>query len=183
MSGTTRLAPPEEGLLAPGTIRLFGNTYRGLQIGEFGASPASNHPLARALRESKSGAPKPMLARIYGFTYLGNYFKLSEPLVFLVFGEGTPLNKERCDQLATTGIEFTSQHFSEGVLMWACDQLDMAVRIDVTVGWMKDLLLATELTGDSNITGGDTVRRSDIMGDSGFQVGRGGDSLSRPRRG
>lgn len=183
MSGTTRLIPPEEGLLAPGTIRLFGSAYRGLQIGEFGVSPASNHPLARALREAKSGDPKPMLARIYGFSYLGNYFKLSEPLVFLVFGEGVPVSQQTRDQLSTTGIEFTSQHFSGGVLMWACDQLDMTVRIDVTVGWMKDLLLAPELTGDSNVTGGDIVRRSDVMGDSGFQVGRGSDPMSRPRRG
>ncbi|HLB98342.1 MAG TPA: hypothetical protein VJK90_11790, partial [Acetobacteraceae bacterium] len=31
------------------------------------------------------------LARIYGFSYLGNYFKLTAPPVLLVWGEGDPM--------------------------------------------------------------------------------------------
>src|SRR3954447_11328248 len=82
--------PPElgEGLLASSTIRLFGRPFLGLRLGTLGAAPASNNPLAAAFRAAGAAGNEQSLARIYGFSYLGNYFKLAEPLVFLVYGPG-----------------------------------------------------------------------------------------------
>jgi hypothetical protein len=168
-----------EGLLSSGLVRLFGRPFGGLKLGDLGTSAASNNPLATALR---AGAT-PTLARVYGFSYLGNYYKLAEPLVFLVFGEaravppGATTTELGIDVL---GIEFKDSDFPEGVFMWHVDQLDITIRIDIRIGWIKDLLLS-EMSGDSNITGGDTVRRADIVGRDGNLVGRDGNLIGRGR--
>lgn len=169
-----------EGLLASGLVRLFGRPFTGLTLGDFGTSPTSNHPLAVSLR---SPGAAPTLARIYGFSYLGNYYKLAEPLVFLVFTAGRPVpsGAKAADLgIDVLGIEFKDEDFTEGVVMWHVDQLDMAVRIDIRIGWIKDLLLS-EMSGDTNVTGGDSVRRADIVGRDGNLVGRDGNLIGRGR--
>ena len=169
----------DEGLLSSGLVRLFGRPFGGLTLGDLGASPTSNNPLAVALR---AGAT-PTLARIYGFSYLGNYYKLAEPLVFLVFGEGRslPAGAKATDLgIDVLGIEFKDSDFTDGVTMWHVDQLDITVRIDIRIGWIKDLLLS-EMSGDNNITGGDTVRRADLVGRDGNLVGRDGNLIGRGR--
>lgn len=151
-----------EGLLAPGTVRLFGRPFTGLQIGELGTSTTSNSPLVQQLL----GSTDKSLARIYGFGYLGNYYKLPEPLVFLVFGPGMPVPSGFRVPEIDTGIIGTEQKtfdFDEGVRMWSCDQLDITVRVDIRIGWVKDLLLATEMTSDNNVTGGAETRRADMV--------------------
>ena len=82
-----------EGLLAPSGVRLFGRDYTGLTIAELGLNPTSNDPLVTQLSNAKpvDGKLPYGLARIYGFSYLGNYFKLASPIVMLVWGAGTPL--------------------------------------------------------------------------------------------
>ena len=57
------------------------------------------------------------------------------------------------------GVEFQDETFVEGIRMWSVDQLDMSVRIDLTIGWMRDIFLGPEMGGDNNITG-----RSDLVG-------------------
>src|SRR5277367_871222 len=82
-----------EALLAPSTIRLFGRKFTGLTIGDLGLGESSTNPLVQRLAAAAADPTKPAnqfgLARIYGFTYLGNYFKLTAPPVLLVWGEGT----------------------------------------------------------------------------------------------
>jgi hypothetical protein len=176
----------DEGLLAPGTIRLFGRPFEGLRLGDLGANPNSNHPLAQAVRSAEAANLPAGFARIYAFTYLGNYFKLPEPLVFLVFGEGIPVTAvtpvtpatPAIRPIGTVGVEFLGSDFSEGVLVWPCDQMDVAVRIDIRIGWMKDLLLAEEMGPDNNMTGGDAVRRADIVGNANV-VGRDANLVGR----
>jgi hypothetical protein len=174
-----------EGLFAPGTIRLFGRLFTGLELGELSLDPASNNPLQAQLAAragSTDPANKAQLARIYAFSYSGNYIKLGQPVVFLVYGPGTeikagyPTPENSLDDL---GVEFKGGDFAETVRMWTCDQLDVAVRVDITIGWMKDVLLAEETTGDNNITGGDQVRRADIVGRDGMFVGRDGMAVGR----
>jgi hypothetical protein len=60
------------------------------------------------------------------------------------------------------------------------DQLDITVRVDIRIGWIKDLLLS-EMSGDTNVTGGDTVRRADVVGRDGNLVGRDGNLIGRGR--
>ncbi len=172
-----------EGLLASGLIRLFGRPFTGLTLGDFGASPVSNDPLAVALRQP---GVKPSLIRVYAFSYLGTYTKLPEPQVFLVFSEGKPVasGADANDVSADIfGAENFQDYFTEGVRMWTADQLDIAIRIDIRIGWMQDLLAGTDsrradLVGrDGNLVG----RDGNLVGRDGNLVGRDGNLIGRGR--
>src|SRR5579875_794596 len=167
-AGNTRPAPPPklpelgEGLLVPGTVRPFGRAFTGLTLGDPGASDTSTNPLIQKLASGSTGK----LARIYGFSYLGNYYKLAEPVVFLVLSDGYPVPSGfRVPEIdmGWTGTEQKIFDFDDSVLMWTCDQLDITVRIDIRIGWVKDLLLAAEMSGDNNMTGGSETRRADMV--------------------
>lgn len=90
-----------ETLLAPSTIRLFGRPFLGLTINDHGRDGSMSNPLTSRLaaaivnQAAAAAANEPIadadlfsLARIYGFSYLGNYFKLTAPTVLLVWGAG-----------------------------------------------------------------------------------------------
>src|SRR5580704_15646138 len=122
-----------EALLAPSTIRLFGRKFTGLQVGDLGLGASSTNPLVQRLAAAAADPTNPAnkfgLARIYGFSYLGNYFKMTAPTVLLVWGDGAPVpfgmaNPISMDQM---GVEFQDESFVEQILMWAVDQLDMSV--------------------------------------------------------
>jgi len=176
-------SPKGEGLFSSGGVRLFGRPFNGLQVGDLGINPTSNNPLQVMLGQKFSDpANPPQLARIYGFSYLGNYFKLAEPLVFLVFGEGTVIESgcpKPDNSLDNVGVEIKGLEFTDGVRMWIADQADIAVRIDITVGWLNDILLSEEMGSDNNMTGGAQLRRSYIVGHDGSLVGRDGSMVGR----
>ena len=173
------IATLAEGLLSPGTIRLFGRPFTGLAVGDLGVSLSRQNPLAAALKAATDAKEGVSLARVYAFTYLGNYFKLAEPLVFLVFGAGEPVPSGTADvEAGQLGVETHNVPFAAGIRVWAVDQLDMAVRIEIRVGWMKDLLLS-EMSGDSNMTGGGEVRRADLVGRDANLVGRDANLVGR----
>ncbi len=144
-----------ETLLACSTVRLFGRPFEGLVL----------HPakLGRQIATER----KPGLARIYGFSWQGNYFKLSAPAVYLVYGPGKVVEPgtDRAE-IGATGVEFKDEFFSVGVLMWAAYDVDFAVRIDITAGWLSEILIAPEASDASNMTGvGDgSDRRGSITG-------------------
>ena len=175
--------PLGEGLFGSGGVRLFGRVFTGLTIGDLGLNPASNNPLQTMIAANASNPEtQPRLARIYGFSYLGNYFKLAEPLVFMVFGDGTPIPSGYptpdipVDDL---GVESKGMDFADGVRMWLADQSDVALRVDITIGWLSDILLSEEMSPGNNTTGGNDIRRSDIVGHDGSLVGRDGSLVGR----
>jgi hypothetical protein len=152
-----------ETLFASSTIRLFGREFVGLQVGELGLLPHLNAPLLTALRNSDRQNLR--LARIYGYSYEGNYFKLADPTVFLVYGDGFPVTPGQSPiALGIAGVEFKDEIFAEHVRMWPVDQLDMAVRIDITIGWMQDILLDNEETPVDNVTASNISARPDLVG-------------------
>jgi hypothetical protein len=110
------------------------------------------------------------LARIYGFSYQGNYYKLATPTVLLVYGEGEPIPPSiQPVALSLVGVEFKDETFSDEVRMWSQDQTDYSVRIDITPGWLEDILLIPELSTEANVTGGDSPEltgRSQVVGRS-----------------
>lgn len=175
--------PLGEGLFGSGGVRLFGRAFTGLVLGDLGLNPASNNPLQMMLAQrANDPESRPRLARIYGFSYLGNYFKLAEPLVFLVFGDGVDIKSGYPDPenpLDKLGIEAKGMDFADGVRMWLADQSDVAVRVDITIGWLSDILLSQEMGADNNTTGGTEIRRSDIVGHDGSLVGRDGSLVGR----
>jgi hypothetical protein len=172
--------PLGEGLFAPATVRLFGRRFDGLEIKDLGLNPASNNPLVLSLLKRTELDKSKQLARIYGFSYQGNYYKMSTPAVFLVYGEGEEVVAGYQDAitLSKMGVEFKDAVFSKEVRVWPADQLDVAVRIDITIGWLSDVLLADEVNPDNNMTGG-MSSRSDLVGRDGNLVGRDGNLVGR----
>ncbi len=168
-----------EGLLAGGVIHLFGRPFTGLQIGDIALPATVSHQLATSLRIAEAEGRKPSLARIYGFSHQGSYRKLPEPLIFLVFAAGVPAPSGSLDPDASpeiVGVNQTGRAFAEDVQMWTCDRLDMALRIDVRIGWFKDLLLDEAGRDDSDA---DAVRRAEIVGRDANLVGRNANLIGR----
>jgi hypothetical protein len=123
-------------------------------------TPVGAPPVLRALEEkleARNGdtGTEPGLARIYGFSFQGNYFKLAMPTVLLVYGNGlsVPPTFNRA-ALSIIGVEFKDETFASEVRMWAQDQADYSVRIDITSGWLWDVLIEPEMSDANNVTGG-----------------------------
>jgi hypothetical protein len=181
-----------ETLLTPSLVRLFGRSFTGLLLNEKDYSdtrdemPYAPNQLYTNLSADAEGKRKPGLATIYGFSYEGNYYKMSAPAVFLVHGPGIDVTAGQDPiPLGVLGVEFKDEVFAADVKMWAYDKLDQVVRVDISSGWLEDLLLNCELGNASNVTGGtgdggsDMVGRSQMTGRSQLvgrsqMIGRGG---------
>ena len=174
--------PIDETLFAGSTVRLFGTNFEGLQLNVDGGAPAGAPAAFRAVHETPAepagqAASAPRLARIYGFSYQGSYYKLPEPTVLIVYGEGAPVIPP-VEGAAPTfpGVEFNGLTFAAGVLMWEQDRSDYSVRIDITPGWLSDVLLDPGMSDGANMTTGqlpDTDARNALVGRAGM-VGRAG---------
>lgn len=152
---SSETAKPSDGepLFAPSTVRLFGRKFGGLALtGNLFSANHINNPIATLLSSQvkrsgdKAGNDTPppgvLLARIYGFSYTGVYYPTPDVPVMLVFDPGTPVEPGFLrNTLEVGGFAFSGQAFVDGVTMWELDSLDAAVRIDVTVGWLKDILM------------------------------------------
>jgi hypothetical protein len=124
--------------------------------------------------ETKPQDSTARLARIYGFSYLGNYYKIANPPVLRVYGKGFRVRpglspENRMDIL---GVEFKDEDFVRGIRMWPMDQLDVVVRIDITIGWLREILLDTDMSADTNVTGNGGGGRADVVGRDSGLVGR-----------
>ena len=191
-----------ETLLAPSLVRLFGRVFTGLLINDADArqaevTPYSPSQLERSLTSLNEKAPAdpkalagekaqndekaPTLARIYGFSFEGNYYKMAAPAIFLVHGPGIKVTAgQNPIDLGVIGVEFKDEVFAEGVLMWGYDKLDQILRIDISSGWLQDMLLDPEIGSSTNVTSGDLAPRSDMVGRS-VMVGR-SDMIGRKRK-
>jgi hypothetical protein len=183
----------DESLLAPGLIRLFGREFKGLKLADEGVDLASNNPVALKQQinslaarldklehpDSKHAATEghedkePRLARIYGFSYLGNYFKMANPPVLRVYGPGNDvIAGYEENPMDVLGVEFKNEDFVKGIRMWPADHLDVGVRIDITIGWWREILLDTDMSQETNVTSNSPVSRADVVGRDSGLVGR-----------
>jgi hypothetical protein len=166
----------DETLFAGSTVRLFGHKFEGLRLvtEDEPASAASAEEPSAAGQKRLRGAPpvlrameeqlkrrnggtglEPGLARIYGFSYLGAYYKLAEPTVLLVYGAGEPVPPTTQEAaLGLVGIEFKGETFAGQVRVWAQDRADYTVRIDITPGWLADVLVDPGMSDGTNMTTG-----------------------------
>jgi hypothetical protein len=117
---------------------------------------------------------KPRLARIYGFSYLGNYYKIANPPVIRVYGQGFKVRSGLAPEnhMDILGVEFKDEDFVQGIRMWPSDHLDVAVRIDITIGWLREILLDNDMSADANVTGNGGGGRADVVGRDSGLVGR-----------
>ena len=139
--------PDGEPLFAPSGVVLFGRKFTGLQITDnLGLSSTSSNPINSLLRQVHSaaaGSPDAAtLARIYGFVYMGAYYPTGDLPVMLVFGDGAEVPPGFENTIKIGGYAFSKEVFVRDVRAWKLDALDAAVRIDVQIGWLNDLLIA-----------------------------------------
>ncbi len=153
----------DETITANITVRLFGRDFLGLTLTPEGldkarSSKTSQNPLVQQLDPKL----EPHLARIYGFSYQGNYYKLPAATVLLVHGAGAPVPPSIDPvRLGVGGVEFKDETFASEVKMWGYDKFDFSIRIDITTGWLTDILLAEDMTNENNVTGGPVPDESD----------------------
>jgi hypothetical protein len=127
----------DESLLTPSGIKLFGREFKALTLADVPPKIRSGNNFLH----EQLAADGARLARIYGFSYQGQYFDLASPVVFLVHKEGVAPTKAA----GSTGIAAKDWDFAGDILMWEYDQADFTVRIDIESGPLEDLLLAAEL--------------------------------------
>ncbi|MGF1628617.1 MAG: hypothetical protein ACFCUT_04035 [Kiloniellaceae bacterium] len=153
----------DETLLASSQVRLFGRIFQGLKLdpGELKAVNGKRPPHNRnPLTDKLDPDLDPKLARIYGFSYEGSYYKLDAPYVFLVHGDGIEIVEP--SSMADVGVEMKDETFLKGVRMWSYDKVDFSVRIEITSGWLEEILLDAAVGNASNMTGGQFATRADM---------------------
>lgn len=109
----------------------------------------------------------PIFARIYSFSFEGNYYNLPRPLLFLVTGPGTkPTTKlrhperdfsaserQRAFETKFTGLEAKDWNFADDICVWAVDKRDLAVCLDVEVGPYQEILLDSMIAYEEDMAG------------------------------
>lgn len=155
----------DETLLSSSQVRLFGRIFHGLKLDPAGLAELSQNsalPNRNPLTDKLNPDFDPRLARIYGFTYEGSYFKLDAPYVFLVHGEGKAIDEPA--SMADVGVEIKDATFLKGVRMWSYDKVDFSIRIQVCSGWLEEILLDAAMGSATNMTAGELAPRVDLTG-------------------
>ena len=193
-----------ENLFTPSAIKLFGREFKGLSVNQGdvdGGGPLGKarippkvvqdelktkqyeqHPgrLERALRkvawdEPTMGTNYARFARIYSFSYEGQYYELPSPVLFLVYGQGT-LVDDSADKgftIDNVGLAAKDWRFASDIRMWEVDDKAMSMCIDIESGTMKQMLLEPmfELDEDMAFRGAAASRGAAVT--RGAAVGRG----------
>jgi hypothetical protein len=160
--------PLLETFLEPTRIHLFGKPFPTLS---YNPAPmqggAGNNTLSESVdAEFEDADPMPpslveqvlrraeeeegIFARIYGFSFEGHYYKLPRPLLFLVRGQAGSRRPEedpavpggvRQFNTRFTGVEGKDWEFGSDIRVWAVDQHDIAICLDLQVGSYEQVLL------------------------------------------
>jgi hypothetical protein len=146
-----------EKLLDASGITLFGQVVSDLVLSpSSGIGGGFGNIVTRMQPEGGAVSPiVPVFARIYGFSYEGQYFEMVRPAIFLLSGNGT----EVPDSLEGTGLAAKPPGFRSDLFYWRLDQSDFSVRLDVEVGQLERILLDAEIGPDQRVTmSGQNVR-------------------------
>jgi hypothetical protein len=143
-----------ENLLNPSQVKLFGRVFNGLILGDVAdKNTFGNKLLLEQLQGGTGDQSKAQLARIYGFAYEGNYYKLPAPSIFLVHGPGRNALEEKPTSVTNWGVEAKDERFADDVLVWEYDKEDMSIRIDTVAGFLSEILLDYALKAQNLQTG------------------------------
>jgi hypothetical protein len=123
--------------MSASVVRLFGRVIEGVTIDK------------KKLADSMSGGNKLQLdkekgdvwlARIYAFSFEGRFFTLPKPTLFLVEGVGA-------DAETDTGLaEISNVRFEAGIKRWMSDKDEMALRADIVIGAVDEILIDAALS-------------------------------------
>ena len=176
-----------ESLLSPSGIKLFGREFPGFSTANLPTALGANHFLLDQI--NATGAK---FARIYAFSYEGNFYTLPKPAIFLVHGDGEAIagaglsgrggaDGGLTDQagLAAKSFDFErSDGFTPptndplfGVRCWAYDKGDFSLRLEVTTGSLEDILLEAEIEAHARVS---SAGRVQISGAGRMQVSHAG---------
>ncbi|MBV9976870.1 MAG: pentapeptide repeat-containing protein [Hyphomicrobiales bacterium] len=157
------------GTIAAGTLNMvtvLGSTS-GLTPGMTVISPVLNQgttiinpitPNTFTLSQNATGATanaailivtKISFARIYAFSFEGAIYSLSKPSIFMVHGDGNPIdpgvNKSNMEM---AGVAAREWEFSAGdVRYWEYEKGDFSLRLDTEAGPLEQILLAAAIRG------------------------------------
>lgn len=157
-----------DNLLSSSTVRMFGRVIQGVEVtGDISkeSSGSVNQLLLKRLEESKGAGKdktldpnRPRFARIYAISFEGSFYNLPKPTVFLVRGEGSPVE-------GNTGMVATDLKFEKGIQCWACDKDDVSLRADVITGTLEEILIDATLSASSRYalaSRADLAARADV---------------------
>jgi hypothetical protein len=182
-----------ETLLSPSNILLYGRVVQDLRVVHFGAAgtpipppppppgppPANEQEVHRPSVSARGGANlflqrqledgSSRLARIYGFSFEGQYYDLPKPALFLVHGDGDlaenlvgaggNARQARAPDVADlTGVAAQDYSFSTDMRVWSYDTGDYSIRLDVETGPLDQILLEATLGGAGGTYAGANAR-------------------------
>jgi hypothetical protein len=127
----------DETLLAASEIKLFGRVVCGLKADLSGHSSLGDNLFVK----KQLMAPDARFARIYAFSYEGQYYVLPKPAIFLVHGDGVPAKN-------VPGVAAKVWEFLGDILAWPYDKGDFSVRLDIETGPLDTILLEEALKSD-----------------------------------
>ncbi len=124
-------------LLAASDIRLFGRTIKDIDFEKSTLIAAvTNKQLLASLKESKE---RLKLARIYAFSFEGQFHTLPKPTIFLVEGDGAEAKTDM-------GFVNKSKLDLEGFRVWKSDKDEVTLRADIVIGTLDDILIDATLS-------------------------------------
>lgn len=124
-----------ETLLSATSIKMYGRKVGDLVLSprDPGGGLGDNRFLRKQLAKEAA-----CFARIYAFTYEGNYYELPRPCIFLVHGDGEPVSGDSVDATGVAGHDWS---LSTDVRMWEYDKGDFSLRLEVDSGPLEQILL------------------------------------------
>ena len=125
-------------LFSASVVRLFGRTIDAvkLTVQDLKKSLSTNKQLVAGLKDKDPL----VLARIYAFSFEGQFHTLPKPMLFLVHDDGA-------DPMADTGIANTKNlQFEKGIKRWNYDKDDVRLRADIVIGTLDDVLIDATLS-------------------------------------
>ena len=131
-----------EDLLEPSRVRLFGVPFLSLRLAP---DELSKYRYGNKLAQEVLVQPDAGLARIYGYSFEGSYYKLTKPQIFVVHGPGRPRLENLPSSVENWGLEGKIFRFADDVRVWEVDKDDLNLRIDVVPGFVSNILFGSEL--------------------------------------
>jgi hypothetical protein len=149
-----------ETLLTQSAIKMYGRVLKGVKLEPLAAGDASDLGFNRFLKQQLIADPEtkehpPKLARIYAFSFEGAFYNLPRPAIFLVHGDGKPIQGSgtfddgKGPVMNDSGIPAREFVFETDVRYWEYDKDDLSLRLDSFSGTLDDILIEAALSPTS----------------------------------
>jgi hypothetical protein len=126
-----------ETLLAASEIKLYGRVVGGLAVDVKGHTSLGNNLFVKKQLEASNAR----FARIYAFSFEGQYYVLPKPAIFLVHGDGAAAKD-------VPGVAARDWDFLTDIKAWSYDKADFSIRLDIETGPLDKILLEDAVKPD-----------------------------------